>query len=396
MNCPCGRWEMGKSPVYKANLFFVAIFGWCLGSPPPGSAAVAPVGQLPTVAVSVTPSVYALPILLVENAGEWKDFGIQAKVKVHLHGEEQLDRSAANEWEVAVMDPLTAVKGGNEGNVAIVGIAGNFAGQIPFIQNQSATPSAQRKWNEWLKGFSTGEGWKGKKVFLPACLVATANYADTRKTLVIRWLEGYARGIRIIQKDPAMAAARLKEFYRETLRKDLPEPLLRQEVHAAFYFEDRDREEPFRAKEGKPSPLEEFARSMTAYLKGMKALEGQAEPSEYLLPRICDQLSALRKEAVTQLEKTAGAIEAAGQAGARVNHFQKTWEESKAQVEDGRGCLTVIGVLSDLQRSADQARVNNARLRDFRRIETAVGGILALYYAGYYYHRRKRAKAHSS
>lgn len=387
---------MGKRLVPRSIILFTLILGLFLAVPAPGKAAVAPVGHLPMVAVSITPSVYALPVLMVEQAEEWKDFGIQVRVKVHAHGVEQLESSVGNEWEVAVMDPISAVKGGNEGNVAIVGIAGNYATQPPFSQNLNAVPSPLRKWYEGLKGFAAGEESRGKKVFLPACLVATAGYADTRKTLVIRWLEGYARGIRIIQKNPAMAAARLKEFYGETLKRDLPESLLSQEVNSVFYFEDRDREEPFRAKEGKPSPLEEFARSMTVYLERMKALESQAEPSEYIFSKLCDQLSVLRKEASAQLEITAAAIEAAAQAGAAVKDFRKTWEESKAQVQDGRGCLTVIGVLSDLQRSAEQARVNSARLRDFRRIEMAVGGILVLYYAGYFYHRRKKARAHPS
>ena len=393
MDCPCGRWEMGKSPVYKAILFFIAMLGWCPGSTPPGSAAVVPVGQLPTVAVSITPSVYALPILLVEKAGEWKDFGIQARIKVHPHGEEQLDRSVANEWEVAVMDPISAVRGGNEGNVAIVGIAGNYASQIPLLTGRSGGPPQPVKWAEWLKGYVARTGSKGEKIFLPACLVATSGYADTRKTLVIRWLEGYSRGIQIIKKNPEAAASQLKEFYGENLKREIPKELIQQDFREVFFFDEKDREEPFRGREGNPSLLEEFAGSMTRYLKGVKALGTHGEPSDYILSKLCDQLSALRGEAVAQLEKTRGSIEAAAQAGAGVNDFRKTWEESKAQIQEGRGCLAVIGVLSNLQRSADQTRVNSARLGDFRRIEMAVGGILAVYYAGYFFRRRKKGKS---
>ena len=58
-------------------------------------------------------------------------------------------------------------------------------------------------------------------------------------------------------------------------------------------------------------------------------------------------------------------------------------------MEEGRGCLTAIGVLSDLQRSAEQARVATQRLREFRRIEIGIGGVLVLYYVGYAI-RRKR------
>jgi ABC-type nitrate/sulfonate/bicarbonate transport system substrate-binding protein len=374
----------------------IAILGLFLGFPPRARAAVAPVGHLPTVAVSVTPSIYALPILLVEKAGEWKDFGIQTRIKVHAHGEEQLDRSVANDWEVAVMDPLSAVKGGNEGNVAIVGIAGNFAGQVSFLTGQSGTSPQPGRWGEWLKEYVARMESKGAKLFLPACLVATSSYADTRKTLVIRWLEGYSRGIQIIKKNPEAAASQLKEFYGETLKREVPLDFLRQDIRGGFFFDEKDREDPFRGKEGKPSLLEEFAGSMTQYLRGVKALGSQGEPSEYILSKLCDQLSALRGEAVAQLEKTRGSIEAAGEAGARVNDFRKTWEESKTQIQEGRGCLAVIGVLSNLQRSADQARVSSARLSDFRRIEMAVGGMLGLYYVGYLFHRRKKAQAHSS
>jgi hypothetical protein len=180
------------------------------------------------------------------------------------------------------------------------------------------------------------------------------------------------------------------------LKRDIPLELLRRDIRGGFFFDEKDREEPFRGKEGKPSPLEEFARSMTQYLQGVKALATQVEPSDYILSKLCDQLSALRGEAVVQLEKTRGSIEAAAQAGAQVKDFRKTWEESKTQIQEGGGCLAVIGVLSNLQRSADQARAASARLHDFRRIEMAVGAILGLYYAGYFWHRRKRAKVHSS
>jgi len=394
-----GAGRLGMNLLRKSIILFIAVLGLWLEVPAPARAAVAPVvpvGQLPAVTVSVTPSVYALPVWMVEKAGEWKDFGIQVRIKIHPHGEEQLDRSAANEWDVAVMDPISAVRGGNEGNVAIVGIAGNYASQIPFVTGRSGGPPQPPKWAEWLKGYVARTESKGERVFLPACLVATSVYADTRKTLVIRWLEGYSRGLQIIKKNPDAAASQLKEFYGETLKREFPLEHLRQELNEAFFFDEKNREEPFRRKEGKPGLLEEFAGSMTRYLKGVKGLDTQAEPSEYILSHLCDQLAALRGEALAQMEKTRAAIEAAAQAGARVDDFRKTWEESKTQIQEGRGCLAVIGVLSNLQRSADQARMNNARLGDFRRIEMAVGGILGLYYAGYFFHRRKRAKAHRS
>jgi ABC-type nitrate/sulfonate/bicarbonate transport system substrate-binding protein len=387
---------LGNTFAYVSGILCSAILGLFWGFPPCGKAAVAPVGHLPTVAVSVTPSIYALPIVLVEKAGEWKDFGIQARIKVHPDGEEQLDRSVANEWEVAVMDPLNAVKGGNEGNVAIVGIAGNFASQVPFLSGGSGASLQPGKWGEWLKGYIARMESKEPKPFLPACLVATSSYADTRKTLVIRWLEGYSRGIQIIKKNPEAAAFQLQEFYGETLKKEVQPELLRQEIRGAFFFDEKDREEPFRGKEGRPSLLEKFAKSMTQYLKGVKALSTEVVPSDYILSKLCDQLSALRGEAVAQLEKTRGSVEAASQAGARVNDFRKTWEEAKTQIQEGRGCLAVIGVLSDLQRSADQARTASARLSDFRKIEMTLGGMLGLYYVGYFFHRRKKVKAHGS
>ena len=357
-----------------------------------GGTALAPVGHLPTVAVSVTPSIYALPVLMVEKGREWKDFGIQAQIKVHSHGEEQIDRSAGNEWEVGVMDPLSAVKGGNEGNVAIVGIAGNFSSQIAFFTGGSGPSQPPGKWVEWLKSYVARPEFEGEKRFLPACLVATENYADTRKTLVIRWLEAYSRGIQIIRKNPESAASQLREFYGETLKREIPMDLLERDIREAFFFEDKGREEPFRRGEGKPSRVEEFAGAMTRHLGGVKALSRQAEPSDYVLSQLCDQLSTLRGEAVAQLEKTRSSVEAAAKAGARVEDFQKAWEESKAQLQEGRGCLSVIGVLSNLQRSADKARVDSGRLRDFRKIEMGVGGVLACYYAGYFFRRRRRSR----
>jgi hypothetical protein len=208
---------------------------------------------------------------------------------------------------------------------------------------------------------------------------------------VIRWLEGYSRGIHLVQKNPGNAASRWKAFILEILKAEIPDQTLQQHIAEAFYFDERDREEPFRGKEGKPSAVEEIADSLTRYLKEVKALEAKADLSEYILLKLCDQLSALRQEATSQLERTGTAIEAAAREGATVQGFRKTWEDARMQIQDGRGCLTVIGVLSDLQRSADQARVASGRLRDFRRIEMAIGGILAIYYAGYVFHRRKRS-----
>jgi phosphoglycolate phosphatase-like HAD superfamily hydrolase len=197
--------------------------------------------------------------------------------------------------------------------------------------------------------------------------------------------------MRIIQKNPEMAASRLKEFYQEALKREVPSQAIRESMQDAFYFDENERDEPFRAKGGKPSGLEAIAIILTQYLKERKALEGNAGPSNYILPKLYDQLSALRNEAWNQLKTTADAIEAAAQAGAQVKEFRKTWEEAKMQIEDGRGCLTVIGVLSDLQRAADQACVASSRLRDFRRIEIAAGAILGLYYVGYVFYRRKRS-----
>jgi hypothetical protein len=373
--------------AYTILLMALLLLLW----PCPGETALAPVGHLPTVAVSVTPSIYALPLLMVEKGGEWKDFGIQVHIKVHPHGEEQIARSAGNEWEAGVMDPLSAIKGGNEGNVAIVGIAGNFASQIGFFTGRNGASAPPEKWGEWLKGYVARPEFEGEGRFLPACLVATENYADTRKTLVIRWLEGYSRGIQIARKNPEAAASRLREFYGETLKREIPAEHLQRDIRGAFFFEEKDREEPFRRREGKPSRMEEFAGTMTRYLRGVKAMSRQGEPSDYILSQLCGQLSTLRGEAVAQLEKTRASVEAAARAGARVEHFQKTWEDSKVQLQEGRGCLSVIGVLSDLQRSAEQARVDNARLRDFRWIETALGGVLACYYAGYFFRRRRRS-----
>ena len=269
------------------------LFAW------PGEAALAPVGQLPSVTVSVTPSIYVLPILVVEELGEWKDFGIQISLRVHNNGEEQLDRIPANGWDVAVMDPFYAIKGGNDGDVAMVGLAGNFASQFQLIfrRETSATsppplmeslkgkrilcpiPSAENFWMNALihreggnaksvnflspgedvgKAFSSGKGdlailrtpraltfahegypvWSDpQKIFLPACLVATSNYADTRKTLVIRWMEGYSRGIRIIQKDPSRAASLLKAFYHDRLNLEVSKTSLEKEIQQAFIFD---------------------------------------------------------------------------------------------------------------------------------------------------------------
>ena len=413
--------------------------------------AVAPVGQLPSVTVSVTPSIYALPILLVEELGEWKDFGIQISLKLHANGEEQLGRVPANEWDVAVMDPFYAVKGGNDGDVAIVGLAGNFASQfhlvfrpetstaspLPLMERLKGkqvlcpVPSSEHFWmNAWVhreggnarrlnflspkeevgKTFSSGKGdlailrtprvltfvqegypvWaESQKVFLPACLVATSSYADTRKTLVIRWLEGYSRGIRIIQKEPSRAASRLVAFYRERLRLEVSEPSLEKEIHRAFIFEEQKRDEGIIGELGRPSSMEMFARAMTDYQVQAKAIEAKKDPADYILAAVCDQLSKLRKEAEAQLQKTQSTIDQADKDGASVREFQKKLDEVRGQLQDGRGCLTVIGVLSDLQRTAEQTRVTDRRLNDFRKIELGIGLVLALYYAGYFVRRRK-------
>ena len=116
---------------------------------------------------------------------------------------------------------------------------------------------------------------ESQKVFLPACLVATSSYADTRKTLVIRWLEGYSRGIRIIQKEPSRAASRLVAFYRETLGLEVSEPSLEKEIHRAFIFEEKKRDEGIIGEPGRPSSMEMFARAMTDYQVQAKAIEAK-------------------------------------------------------------------------------------------------------------------------
>ncbi|NWF55957.1 MAG: ABC transporter substrate-binding protein [Syntrophaceae bacterium] len=449
---------MAKSAVYRSLILGVALFGLGFGAPASGKAAVAPVGQLPTVTVSLTPSAYALPVILVKEAGEWEDFGIQVRLKMHANGEEQLRGIGAGEWEVGIMDPYSAVKGGNEGDLAIVGISGDYASQVHLLLPRGTGPPGATELKKWIEGrrvlasipsgehffmterlkregldppanawvqenqknggapFFRGEvhgwltkspqaltaldqglvSWRGKsqnRVFLPAFLVAASSFADTRRTLVIRWLEGYARGLRLIRKNPELAAARLGQVYRENLKLDLRKELLEEEVRSAFLFEYHEREKPFRKEGEKPSPVELFARSMTGYREKWEGRKTSEEPSAYILTRILDELSALRGEAENQFKKTRVALEAAREAGARVDEYLKTLEEARVQLEEARGRLTVIGALSNLERSAEQAKVTRKRLSDFRRIEIAVGAILALYYLGYYYLRSKRRKA---
>ncbi len=438
------------------RLCFLSILGFLFLFAQETRSAVAPVGHLPSVAVSLNPSIYALPILMVEDRGEWKDFGIQIRIKVHENGRHQIGKLAENEWEVAVMDPFSAIQGGNEGEVAVVGVAGNFASQIHLVFARGKRPPAISSLTEWIQGkrvicpvpsiehfflmslvarqsgkafsaprlmktkdggekaFLRGEGdlwvtrapkalefireepgarrdFREETIFYPATLVAAAMYADTRKTLVIRWLEGYGRGIHIIQSDPLKAAARLKRFWKETLHLEIPETILPLEIQKAFIFGERERAEVLRSRGKKNSALEEFAKSMTLYQSRWKAIETKAETSEYILPKICEELGGLRSEAEAQLEKTQRAIQLAREGKAPVGELEKTWQEAKIQIREGRGCLAVIGILSDLQRSADQARVKSRMLKDFRRIEMGVGGVLLLYFIGYGVRRRRFA-----
>jgi hypothetical protein len=388
-------------------LFIIAILLTLVSQTSVARGSVAPVGQIPTMTVSVTPSAFALPILLVTDLAEWKDFGIQVNVKVTSGGAEQLDGAIGNAWDVAVMDPFFAFQGGNEGSIAIVGVAGNLAADLFLLFRKGQTAPLPVKSGEGFKGgrlavavpsaehfyltaFKTDKFSKSH-IFLPTCLVATASYADTRKTLVLRWLEGYSRGIRIIQKDPAKAAIRLRQFYRETLKVDIPETQLIREIQEIFYFDLQERERLFRAEAGKASPMEGIAKALTAYLLHQKVITEAQEPSTYLLAQLCDQLSALHGEADAQLKKTDAAIRETEKAGAPVRAFWKTWEEARAQIDDGRGCLTVIGILSDLQRSAEQSRAETQRLVKFRRIEAGFGMLLLLYYGGYFLRwKRKR------
>jgi ABC-type nitrate/sulfonate/bicarbonate transport system substrate-binding protein len=443
-------------PSISGRVNLVLLLGFIILSPHETHSAVAPVGQLPSVTVSLTPSIYSLPVLMVEEGGGWRDFGIQIRLKVHPDGHHQIGKLAENGWEVAVMDPFYAIQGGHSGEVAVVGVAGNFLSQIHLFLREGERPPSISGLSEWMKGkrvicpvpsiehffltsllarqsrnafftpipvkdkdggekaFLRGEGdlWvvrspkaldyirknpqpriaiRGKTIFLPVTLVAASLYADTRRTLVIRWLEGYGRGIRIIQNDPRKAAARLKRFWKETLRIEIPEAILAPEVQKSFIFGEKERAEFLRSQGGENSPLETFAKSMSLYQSRWKTIETQAEPSEYILPKICEELVALRSEAEAQLEKTQRAIQQAGEAGASVKDLERTWAEAKVQIQEGRGCLAVIGTLSDLQRSADRARVTSRMLWNFRRIEMAIGGIFILYYTGFAVRRRRRS-----
>jgi ABC-type nitrate/sulfonate/bicarbonate transport system substrate-binding protein len=417
----------------------------------PGYGAVAPVAQLPTVTAGVPPSPYVLPLLMVQDQNEWKDFGIHVNLKTYAGGEEQADRVLGNEWEVGVMDPFFAIKAGNDGDIAIVGLAGNLANQFYFLARKGNSPGPMPQAVKFLAGkevlcpipsaehfyltlllgksmeslgpnaptvkadpggaFLKGKGdfallrspqafpaihqgipaWpdlRRQEIFLPACLVASASYADTRKTLVIRWLEGYARGVRIIMKNPGRAASRLKTFYEETLKIEAPARLVEMEIAEAF-FTEKKQEEAFQRSGGEPSAMERFAHLMSDYQVRMKVLKSGRDPGEYISGKICEQVAALRGEAGAQFEKTRTAIDQAENEGLKVDNFRQQLGEALGQMEEGRGCLTVIGTLSNLMRSAEQAQVQAQRYRKFRFIEFGVGGVLIAYYAGYAAKRRR-------
>lgn len=355
-------------------------------------AAIAPVGNLPSISVGLTPSIYALPILLVENRGEWKDFGIQIRLKIYRTGEEQLEGALRNEWDVGVMDPFHATKGGNEGNLAIVGIAGNLANHLPFLLKEERASPSQDKLRSWVRALMSQNLITGRNFFLPACLVATITYADTRKTLVIRWLEGYYRGLRLIQENPEEATTHLRAFYLENLKADFSKTLLQGEMEKAFFFEEKEREAFFGVGGGETSILEKTAHTLTDYLLKLKILEEKEDPQKYILPELNGQLLKLRKEAISQLEKTRSAIEKAGNSGMDIKEFIKEWEEARNQIQEGRGYLRIIGVLSGLQRNVDQARVAMERLRDFRKIEMGIGILLGMYYVTYFFYRKKKSR----
>jgi len=415
-----------------------------------GQAAVAPMGQLPTVTAGVTTSPYVLPILLLNDRSEWKDFGIQVNLKVYATGEEQVDRVVGNEWEVGVLDPFYAVKAGNEGDVVIVGLAGNLPSQLYLLSRKgnrlppltrqalqgreilALRPSAEHFLLSFLLGkpnqspplpastagidpaeaFLKGKGelallrspkallaaqqgfhvWpdlRKQEVFLPVCLIASTSYADTRKTLVIRWLEGYARGVRLLLKNPAKAASRLKAFYQEALKIEVPQRLLEMEIAEAF-FSEKKQEEAFKPLGSQGSPVERFAHSMSDYQVRMKTLKAAKDPREYILDQMCEHLASLRREAEAQFNQTRGVIDLAEEEGMKVEKFRLQLDEARNQIDEGRGCLTVIGTLSNLMRSAEQATVEAQRFRKFRFIELGIGGVLFAYYAGYFIRRRKK------
>jgi len=367
-----------------ANLLLLALF-----FPPSGKTAVAPVGQLPSVSASATPSAFILPILLLNDLEEWKDFGLQVNLKIYNNSGQQMDGLLGNEWEVAVMDPFSAVKGGNDGEVAIVGLAGDFSSQVSSPFSKKTYPQALRILQN---GFISRVASAKSKDLIPAFLVASASYADTRKTLVLRWLEGYSRGIRVVQEDYTRATARLQKFYQETGKLEVGSKLLEEEIRKAFRLTEKEREDLFGPREGKPNSIAVFAEAMTHYQTKMKVLENRRAPEEYILAKIGDQLTALRKEAESQLKKTQDSIEEAEKTGVEVKKFRQTWEEAQRKIQEGRGYLTVIGILSDLQRSAEQAQAANIRLKKFRHIELSIGGMLIIYYAGYFIHRKNSRK----
>jgi ABC-type nitrate/sulfonate/bicarbonate transport system substrate-binding protein len=419
-----------------------------------GYAAVAPVAQLPTVTVGAIPSLHILPLLMVSDRNEWRDFGIQMNLKVYRDGEEQAERVVGNEWDVGILDPFYAIKAGNDGDIAIVGLGGNAASQFYLLARKGnalfgggqdvralagkeilcPAPSAEHLYLSRFLGksvaslrpeplmsqsdpgraFLKGKGdlailrspaaleaiqkgmvprpeFRMAEPFLPACLVASASYADTRKTLVIRWLEGYSRGVRIIQKDPSRAASRLKAFYEETLKVDVPQRLLEMEVAEGF-FDEKAQEEAFRSTAGNPSAVERFASWMSDYQVRMKVLTGKKDPGEYILGKVCGQLAALRGEAEAQFKRTRTAIEQTEKEGTKVEGFRRQLLGAREQMEEGRGCLTVIGTLANLMRGAEQARVEAQRFKKFRLLEIAIGGILVAYYGGYAFRRRRGRK----
>ncbi len=419
-----------------------------------GNAAVAPVAQLPTVTASATPSLYILPLLMVSDQNEWQDFGIQMNLKVYLKGEEQAERVVGNEWEVGIMDPFQAIKSGNEGDIAIVGLGGNASSQLYllsrkgdslsangqnvqmlagknilcpapstehfllslFLGKSAVPPNAGMPGNQddignaflkgrgdfailrspaalWAiqKGMSPRLEFRKAEPFLPMCLVATASYADTRKTLVLRWLEGYFRGVRIIQKNPSRAAARLKAFYAETLKMDVSQRLLEAEIAEGF-FSEKTQEDAFRSAAGNPSAVERFAVQMSNYQTRMKVLTSKKDPGEYILGKVCDQIAALRGEAEDQFKRAQTAIEQTEKEGTKVDGFRRQLTEARGQMEEGRGCLTVIGTLANLMRSAEQAKVEAQRFKKFRILEIGIGGVLVAYYGGYVGRRRRGRK----
>jgi sulfonate transport system substrate-binding protein len=145
------------------------------------------------------------------------------------------------------------------------------------------------------KGMKVLSNGKEAGVVIPGAVVATKKFADEHPDLVVKWLEGYMRGIDFMIDHPRESAKYLGKYYREKCGINLSDEVCLKEFELRPLFRTKQQIKMFARKGGKMSTVDKWMDDLAAYFVNVKKIDKKPDPQSYITDKYLKMLAQKKK-----------------------------------------------------------------------------------------------------